>query len=73
MTSTGTGRGGREVRAEVGVEVCQLAPRFCEVSHNVERAVAAVEAAAAAGADVVVLPELVTTGYVFADRTALLS
>jgi 5-aminopentanamidase len=73
MTSTRAALGRREVTGDVGVAVCQLAPRFGEVSDNVERAVAAVESAAAAGADVVVLPELVTTGYVFADRTELRS
>jgi predicted amidohydrolase len=45
----------------------QLAPVVGELEANRERALAAIDAAAAAGAQVVVLPELVTSGYVFAD------
>jgi predicted amidohydrolase len=45
----------------------QLAPVIGDLAGNRERAIAAIEAAAAAAADVVVLPELVTSGYVFAD------
>jgi predicted amidohydrolase len=45
----------------------QLAPVIGELDANRERALAAIAAAADAGAQVVVLPELVTSGYVFAD------
>ncbi len=46
--------------------VCaELAPVLADLQGNVERSVAAVAAAVAAGADVVVLPELATSGYCF--------
>ncbi|MEA2254191.1 MAG: hypothetical protein QOG35_236 [Solirubrobacteraceae bacterium] len=48
--------------------VCQqLAPRIADLPANRELAMAAIGAAVDAGADVVVLPELVTSGYVFAS------
>jgi predicted amidohydrolase len=48
------------------VVVCQqLAPRIADLPGNRERSVRAVAEAVDAGADVVVLPELVTSGYVF--------
>ena len=46
----------------------QLAPVLGDLAGNRARALAAIDAAAAAGADVVVLPELVTSGYVFERR-----
>lgn len=49
------------------VVCCQLEPRFGALEENCAAAVAAVREAVAAGADVVVLPELVTCGYVFAS------
>jgi predicted amidohydrolase len=52
---------------EVDVAVCQLAPVLGDVAGNVERGCAAVESAVARGAEVVLLPELVTTGYAFED------
>ena len=51
----------------VRVACHQLAPAVRELEANRERALAAIDAAAGAGAQVVVLPELVTSGYVFAD------
>lgn len=49
--------------------VCQqLAPRIADLQANRELSVQAIREAVAAGADVVVLPELVTSGYVFASR-----
>lgn len=49
----------------VRVTCCQLSPRIGDLAGNVERSAAAVRTAVARGADVVVLPELVTSGYVF--------
>jgi 5-aminopentanamidase len=49
--------------------VCvQLAPRVGELGPNCELSVQAVSDAAAQGAEVVVLPELATSGYVFESR-----
>lgn len=49
--------------------VCrQLAPCIGDFTANRQLSVAAVREAVAAGADLVVLPELVTSGYVFASR-----
>lgn len=44
---------------------CELAPVLGDLAGNVERAAAAISTAVAAGADVVVLPELATSGYPF--------
>jgi predicted amidohydrolase len=49
----------------VRVACHQLAPAVGELGANRELALAAIDAAAAAGAQVVVLPELVSSGYVF--------
>ncbi|MFR9727953.1 nitrilase-related carbon-nitrogen hydrolase [Saccharopolyspora sp. MS10] len=46
-----------------GVLCAQLAPRVADLPHNRELSVSAVRGAAARGAGVVVLPELVTSGY----------
>lgn len=46
----------------------QLAPRIADLPANRTASVDAVREAVAAEADVVVLPELVTSGYVFASR-----
>ncbi|MFD6288761.1 nitrilase-related carbon-nitrogen hydrolase [Streptomyces sp. NPDC060205] len=59
---------GRSSAAKTGVTrvVCeQLAPRVGDLSHNKSMALDAVRRALADGADIVVLPELVTSGYVF--------
>jgi predicted amidohydrolase len=50
------------------VAVCQVAPRLGEVEANLDLLRAEVREAAAAGAELVVLPELATTGYVLTDR-----
>jgi 5-aminopentanamidase len=51
------------------VACCQLAPAFGDPAANRELTAAAVTSAAGQGASVVVLPELVSSGYVF-ERTA---
>ena len=51
--------------APVRVTCCQLAPQLGDLEHNQQLSVAAIAGAVAAGADVVVLPELVTSGYCF--------
>jgi 5-aminopentanamidase len=51
----------------VRVACHQLAPVIGELDANRARALAALDAAAAAGAQVVVLPELAASGYVFHD------
>jgi predicted amidohydrolase len=57
----------------VGLACAQLAPRFGDLLGNRQRAAAAICEAAQAGADLIVLPELCTTGYAFADRDEALS
>jgi predicted amidohydrolase len=47
------------------IAVQQLAPVIGDLDANAELSLAALREAAAAGADVVVLPELVTSGYLF--------
>ena len=49
------------------VAVTQLAPAIGDLEGNRAAALAAIDAAAAAGAQVVVLPELAASGYVFRD------
>jgi predicted amidohydrolase len=46
----------------------QLAPQVGRLADNCELSVLAVQAAVDEGVDIIVLPELVTSGYVFADR-----
>jgi predicted amidohydrolase len=52
----------------VQVACCQIAPKIGAVTANRARCRAAVERAAAAGARIVILPELAVSGYVFADE-----
>lgn len=52
----------------VKVACCQIAPEIGEVAANRARCRAAVQRAAAAGARIVILPELAISGYVFADE-----
>jgi predicted amidohydrolase len=53
--------------ATVRVACHQLAPAIGELEANRDAALAAIDAAAGAGAQVVVLPELAASGYVFED------
>ena len=57
----------------VRVAVHQLAPAIGDLDGNRERALAAIDAAADAGAQVVVLPELAASGYVFRDAAEALA
>jgi predicted amidohydrolase len=52
----------------IRVTCCQLSPAIADVAANVAASTAAVRRAVDGGARVVVLPELATSGYVFADR-----
>jgi len=61
-----TSRG--ETVGSVTVALCQLAPAIGDVDGNRDRILDAVRAAKEDGADVVVLPELATSGYVFEDE-----
>lgn len=56
------------LRMTVCIACQQLAPRVGDLEGNRALAVAAIRDAIAHGAEVVVLPELVTSGYVFASR-----
>lgn len=53
--------------SEVAVACCQLAPRIGEPEANRARTREAIVEAAGGGAQIVVLPELANSGYVFAD------
>jgi predicted amidohydrolase len=57
----------------LSVAAIQLEPEFGNVRHNLDRACSAIERAHAGGAQLVVLPELMNTGYVFAGREEALS
>lgn len=46
----------------------QLAPSLGDIRFNAELSSNAITAAAAAGADIIVLPELITSGYVFESK-----
>jgi predicted amidohydrolase len=49
------------------IACCQFAPVFGDLDGNIARIEEQIVAAVSAGADVVVLPELATSGYMFAD------
>ncbi|QUY49858.1 nitrilase family protein [Serratia plymuthica] len=50
------------------VACCQLAPRIGEPDYNRQISTQAIRNAAQRGANIIVLPELVNSGYVFQDR-----
>ncbi|WP_085726002.1 nitrilase-related carbon-nitrogen hydrolase [Pseudomonas sp. R37(2017)] len=50
------------------VACCQLAPKIADLAHNRTLTERAIRQAAFQGAQIVVLPELVQSGYLFADR-----
>jgi N-carbamoylputrescine amidase len=52
----------------VTIACLQMQPSFGDVAANVERSLQLIDRAAADGANLVVLPELCNTGYVFASR-----
>ncbi|WP_223549743.1 nitrilase family protein [Pseudomonas sp. A-B-19] len=55
------------------VACCQLAPKIGDLAYNRTLTERAIRQAALQGAQVVVLPELVQSGYLFADRIEALS
>jgi predicted amidohydrolase len=55
------------------VACCQLAPKIGDLAYNRTLTERAIRSAAYQGAQVVVLPELVQSGYLFADRDEALS
>jgi predicted amidohydrolase len=55
------------------VACCQLAPKIGDVAYNRSLTERAIRSAALQGAQVVVLPELVQSGYLFADRAEALA
>lgn len=52
----------------VTVACCQVAPKLADVDYNQQLSERAIRAAAQAGAQIIVLPELVQSGYVFVDK-----
>ena len=56
----------------VRVACIQMEPRFGETAANVAHSLTLIEAAADAGAQLIVLPELANTGYVFETRAEAL-
>ncbi|MBX7454378.1 hydrolase [Mycolicibacterium sp. 3033] len=50
-----------------GIACCQIDPQIGDLDGNDERIAAAIADARAAGADIIVLPELVTSGYMLED------
>ena len=55
------------------VSCCQVAPKIGDLAYNRTLTERAIRSAALQGAQVVVLPELVQSGYLFADRDEALS
>ncbi|MCY1396800.1 (R)-stereoselective amidase [compost metagenome] len=57
----------------IQVACCQVAPKVGDLAYNRSLSERAIRTAAARGAQVVVLPELVQSGYVFSDRAEALA
>jgi predicted amidohydrolase len=55
------------------VACCQLAPKIGDLAYNRKLTERAIRSAAFQGAHVVVLPELIQSGYLFSDRSEALS
>jgi len=53
--------------SEIGIAAVQMEPRIGAVADNIAKSVALASAAADQGADLIVLPELCNSGYVFAS------
>ena len=53
--------------ARTRIACCQISPRIADLAANTDLIVAAITAAVTDGAQVIVLPELATSGYMFAD------
>ena len=62
----GRGRRRRYAMSDVLLACCQLAPQIGQLDANREATESAITAAAGNGAQIVVLPELAVSGYVFA-------
>ena len=58
----------QEERVEITIAVAQVEPVMGDVAKNIEITLTAIEAAASHGCNVVVLPELVSSGYMMASR-----
>ena len=56
------------MHVETVIACCQVAPVLGDVAANTELTVAAIRAAAQDGAQIVVLPELASSGYMLADQ-----
>jgi len=52
----------------VTVACCQLAPKIGDINYNKQLAEQAIGEAANNGANIIVLPELIQSGYVFNDK-----
>jgi len=73
MSTLGTPPGSPPAFPHVTVASVQMAPRIGCKDENLARSVQLIERAAGSGAALVVLPELVNTGYVFASRAEAFS
>lgn len=57
----------------ITIACLQFEPRFGDIAGNVDRTIAMIERAADQGAQIVVLPELANTGYIFRSRSEAFS
>ncbi len=61
------------MKEKISVACCQLALRVGEAEHNRALSAQAIRRAAQHGANVIVLPELVNSGYVLRDKAEALA